>query len=54
MKIDLHSHTHYSDGHLSPEELITRAHTMQVNVLAITDHDTVKGISQAIEYQLIK
>ena len=51
MKIDLHSHTHYSDGHLSPEELITRAHTMQVNVLAITDHDTVKGISQAIEYQ---
>ncbi|WP_133469356.1 PHP domain-containing protein [Paraglaciecola marina] len=51
MKIDLHSHTHYSDGKLSPEELITRAHTMQVNVLAITDHDTVDGINQAIDYQ---
>ena len=51
MKIDLHSHTHYSDGHLSPKELIDRAHNMQVNVLAITDHDTVNGIQEAIDYQ---
>jgi predicted metal-dependent phosphoesterase TrpH len=51
MKIDLHSHTHYSDGHLSPKELIDRAHNMQVNVLAITDHDTVDGIQQAMDYQ---
>lgn len=51
MKIDLHSHTHYSDGHLSPKELIDRAHNMQVNVLAITDHDTVNGIDEALHYQ---
>jgi predicted metal-dependent phosphoesterase TrpH len=51
MKIDLHSHTHYSDGHLSPKELIDRAHNMQVNVLAITDHDTVDGIQEAMNYQ---
>lgn len=51
MKIDLHSHTHYSDGHLSPKELIDRAHNMQVNVLAITDHDTVDGIQVAMDYQ---
>lgn len=51
MKIDLHSHTHYSDGHLSPKELIDRAHNMQVNVLAITDHDTVDGIGEALQYQ---
>lgn len=51
MKIDLHSHTHYSDGHLSPKELIDRAHNMQVNVLAITDHDTVDGIQEAMDYQ---
>jgi len=51
MKIDLHSHTHYSDGHLSPKELIDRAHNMQVDVLAITDHDTVDGIQQAMDYQ---
>lgn len=51
MKIDLHSHTYYSDGQLSPKELIDRAHNMQVNVLAITDHDTVNGIDEALDYQ---
>ncbi|MEC9274861.1 MAG: PHP domain-containing protein [Pseudomonadota bacterium] len=47
MKIDLHSHTKFSDGHLTPEELILRAHTMQVDVLAVTDHDTVAGLEEA-------
>jgi predicted metal-dependent phosphoesterase TrpH len=51
MKIDLHSHTHYSDGLLSPKELLDRAHNMQVDVLAITDHDTVSAINEAIDYQ---
>lgn len=51
MKIDLHSHTFYSDGQLSPKELIDRAHNMQVDVLAITDHDTVGGIPEALKYQ---
>jgi predicted metal-dependent phosphoesterase TrpH len=51
MKIDLHSHTYYSDGQLSPKELIDRAHNMQVDVLAITDHDTVNGIQEALNYQ---
>ncbi|WJG10850.1 PHP domain-containing protein [Aliiglaciecola sp. LCG003] len=50
-KIDLHSHSHYSDGHLSPEELLMRAHNMQVDVLALTDHDTVQGIAELLEYQ---
>ena len=47
LKIDLHSHTRYSDGHLTPAELVLRAHTMQVDVLAITDHDTVAGLEAA-------
>ena len=47
LKIDLHSHTKYSDGHLTPEELVLRAHTMQLDVLAITDHDTVAGLDEA-------
>ncbi len=51
LKIDLHSHTVLSDGHLSPQELVMRAHTMQVDVLAITDHDTVAALSEAHEYQ---
>jgi predicted metal-dependent phosphoesterase TrpH len=54
MKIDLHSHTHYSDGHLSPRELIDRAHNMQVDVLAITDHDTIDGIAEALDYQALQ
>jgi predicted metal-dependent phosphoesterase TrpH len=51
VKIDLHSHTYYSDGQLSPSELIDRAHNMQVDVLAITDHDTVAAIGEAQAYQ---
>jgi 3',5'-nucleoside bisphosphate phosphatase len=51
LKIDLHSHTVYSDGHLTPEELITRAHNMQIDVLAITDHDTTAGLTPAHQFQ---
>lgn len=51
MKIDLHSHTTFSDGQLSPTELVQRAHTMQVDVLAITDHDTTAGLAEAHEAQ---
>ena len=50
MKIDLHSHTHCSDGVLSPAELICRAIDKGVNALAITDHDTVAALSQARDY----
>lgn len=51
MKIDLHCHSHYSDGHLSPAELLERAHTMQVDVLALTDHDTINGVQELIDLQ---
>ncbi|MBS0847220.1 PHP domain-containing protein [Citrobacter sp. JGM124] len=44
---DLHSHTSASDGVLSPDALVQRAVDMRVNVLAITDHDTVAGIAPA-------
>ncbi|WP_333608064.1 PHP domain-containing protein, partial [Arsukibacterium sp.] len=47
MKIDLHSHTLSSDGVLSPDELIARAVERGVDVLAITDHDSVAGLAEA-------
>ncbi len=50
MKIDLHSHTTASDGHLSPTELIERALQFDVQVLAITDHDTLAGLAPAEQY----
>ncbi len=47
MKIDLHSHTNHSDGLLSVEALLTRALSVKLDVLAITDHDTVSALPEA-------
>ena len=47
MKFDLHCHSHFSDGALSPEVLIARAKEREVDVLALTDHDTIAGLSLA-------
>lgn len=44
IRVDLHSHTQCSDGHLTVQELIDRASTYQIEQLAITDHDTVAAI----------
>ena len=46
MVFDLHCHTTASDGSLSPAELIQRAHQAGVDVLAITDHDSVAGFAE--------
>ena len=40
-RIDLHLHTLYSDGRLTPTELVQELHRAQVTVAAITDHDTL-------------
>lgn len=47
LRVDFHSHTKYSDGGLTPQELIDRAVNFQLDVLAITDHDTVNALSVA-------
>ena len=47
MLIDLHSHTTASDGQLTPAELVNRAENRQVHILAITDHDTTDGLTEA-------
>lgn len=44
---DLHSHTTFSDGTLSPEALVRRAHDQGVDVLALTDHDVTDGLAEA-------
>lgn len=50
MKFDLHSHTFFSDGKLSPEDLVQRAVDKGVDVLAITDHDSIAGLADAKHY----
>lgn len=47
MLIDLHTHTNASDGTDSPSELIDRAINRGINILALTDHDTTRGWSEA-------
>ncbi len=49
-KIDLHCHTTASDGIKTPSELIDFAVEKGVTVLAITDHDTINGLEEAINY----
>lgn len=46
--IDLHVHTTASDGTLKPEEVVKLALDRQLAVVAITDHDTVSGVEEAI------
>lgn len=45
---DLQSHSTCSDGALAPDEVVARAAAAGVQVLALSDHDTVAGVSEAI------
>jgi 3',5'-nucleoside bisphosphate phosphatase len=47
--VDLHSHTTASDGALSPRALVRLAAKHGVRVLAVTDHDSVSGLAEAID-----
>jgi predicted metal-dependent phosphoesterase TrpH len=47
--IDLHAHTTASDGDDHPAELIQQALTAGIDVLALTDHDTMSGLGHAAE-----
>ncbi len=49
MSSDMHMHTTYSDGRLTPEELLAAAKDAGLTYMAITDHDTVEGISHLYE-----
>ncbi len=50
VRIDFHTHTSASDGALDPGELVMRARSSNIDVLAITDHDTVAGYEVAAAY----
>nr|WP_302661317.1 PHP domain-containing protein [uncultured Clostridium sp.] len=46
---DLHTHSTASDGTSSPAEVVKRAKAANVKYLALTDHDTVSGIEEALD-----
>ncbi|MET0281890.1 MAG: PHP domain-containing protein [Steroidobacteraceae bacterium] len=45
--IDLHTHSHHSDGTLPPAQLLAHAARRNVTALALTDHDTTAGLDEA-------
>lgn len=45
---DLHNHTTFSDGDLSPEDLIQKMKSLGVSAVGVTDHDTDQGLERAI------
>jgi predicted metal-dependent phosphoesterase TrpH len=48
VKADLHLHTTASDGRLEPKEIVSLAVKVGLDVIAITDHDTIGGIEPAL------
>ena len=48
-RADLHIHTTASDGHSSPVEIVRSAKRHSLDIISITDHDTIKGYLQAKE-----
>jgi predicted metal-dependent phosphoesterase TrpH len=47
--IDMHIHTHFSDGTFSPKQAVEYAAKMKLSAISITDHDCVDGINEALD-----
>lgn len=47
-RADLHAHTRCSDGKLAPAELVRHARTAGLHALAVTDHDCIDGLDEAL------
>ncbi|MCB2412334.1 PHP domain-containing protein [Demequina sp. TTPB684] len=49
MRIDLHTHSHVSDGTESPSEVMRAAQEAGLDVVALTDHDSMAGLEEAAD-----
>ena len=49
MIADLHTHSTASDGQYAPAELVRLARDRGVQVLALTDHDSLEGLEEALD-----
>ncbi len=47
-RIDLHTHTVFSDGSMTPDELVAHAQAAGLSAVSVTDHDSVGGVKQAL------
>ncbi len=48
IKSDLHLHTTFSDGEFTPRETVRRAEALGIRQIAVTDHDTIAGVGEAL------
>ena len=49
MRADLHLHTTFSDGKLTPQQVVKEAWKLNLRAIAITDHDTVDGVPLSLD-----
>ena len=47
-KVDYHIHTHYSDGTMSPVEVVRQYNDEEYDIISITDHDGIDGLNEAM------
>lgn len=47
--VDLHTHSSRSDGTLTPSQLVHEARRLSIRALALTDHDTIEGVPEALD-----
>lgn len=47
--IDLHTHSHFSDGSMSPTDLVKLAKECSLKAISLTDHDTIDGLDEFME-----
>ena len=48
-RVDFHIHTKFSDGQASPSEIVQAAKALDYEKIAITDHDGIDGLAEALE-----
>lgn len=47
--VDLHTHSNFSDGSDTPEELVEKAYKLGLKAVALTDHNTIDGLDQFLK-----
>jgi histidinol phosphatase-like PHP family hydrolase len=50
---DLHTHSYYSDGVLAPRKIVALAKGKKIKYLALTDHNSIQGIAEALSRNLV-
>ena len=48
LRMDLHCHSNFSDGTATPQEIVRMAAKANINILSLTDHDTISGVPDAL------